>query len=252
MSGSARAAAPGIAFGGSFLLEGQALFEALSLTLAPGRWTCLLGPSGVGKSTVLRLIAGLATGGSFRGTIEADDGLPLEGRVSYMAQSDLLPPWLDVEGGVLLGARLRGERPDRARAGRLIERVGLAAHTHKRPRALSGGMRQRAALARTLMEDRPVALLDEPFSALDAATRADMQELAFETLTGRTVLLVTHDPAEAVRLGHRIYLLMPDGLQEAAVPESQPLRRTDSDETWHAQAALLERLRRGRREGRAA
>ncbi|MEQ8653727.1 MAG: ABC transporter ATP-binding protein [Kiloniellales bacterium] len=241
-------AAPGLSFEGGFRIEGKPLFEGISLTLPRGRWTCLLGPSGVGKSTVLRLLAGLSTGGRFEGAMRADDGQALDGRVSYMAQSDLLPPWLDVEGGVVLGARLRGEKPDLARARHLIERVGLAAHVHKRPRALSGGMRQRAALARTLMEDRPVALLDEPFSALDAATRADMQELAFETLTGRTVLLVTHDPAEAVRLGHLIYLLMPDGLHAVEVPESPPLRQPGAAETLQAQAALLDRLRRERGE----
>ncbi|MEM8904840.1 MAG: ATP-binding cassette domain-containing protein, partial [Actinomycetota bacterium] len=99
----------------------------------------------------------------------------------------------DVTANVTLGARLRGEAPDMARARDLIARVGLSGHEGKRPAELSGGMRQRAALARTLMEDRPVALLDEPFSALDAATRATCQELAFELLSGRTVLLVTHD-----------------------------------------------------------
>ncbi len=241
--------APGIAFHGAFELEGRTLFGEIELGLEAGRWTCVLGPSGVGKSTVLRLLAGLSTGGRFHGEMRADDGAPLEGRVAYMAQSDLLPPWLDVEGGVVLGAKLRRERPDFERARHLIRRVGLAEHVHKRPRALSGGMRQRAALARTLMEDRPVALLDEPFSALDAATRADMQELAFETLTDRTVLLVTHDPAEAVRLGHRIYLLMPDGLHDVGLPPSPPLRDPGAEETLHAQAALLDRLRHERRRG---
>ncbi len=235
--------APGILFQGGFQLGEAWLFRQIALKMDPGRWTCLLGPSGVGKSTVLRLLAGLTTGGRFAGTMAADDGGSLTGRIAYMAQADLLPPWLDVLGSVTLGARLRGEAPDLARAERLIERVGLASHVHKRPRQLSGGMRQRAALARTLMEDRPIALLDEPFSALDAGTRADMQDLAFETLTGRTVLLVTHDPAEAVRLGHRVYLLKPDGLHEVAVPMDQPPRPVDADDTLHAQAQLLAQLR---------
>jgi len=239
--------APGVGLRGDFALGGAWLFRDLDLSLGAGRWTCLLGPSGVGKSTVLRLLAGLDTGGRFEGTIAADDGLPLAGRVAYMAQADLLPPWLDVLEGVVLGARLRGERPDLPAARRLIERVGLSQHLHKRPRALSGGMRQRAALARTLMEGRPVALLDEPFSALDAGTRADMQDLAFETLAGRTVLLVTHDPAEAVRLGHRVHLMRPEGLRSAALPESPPPRAADDPQTLRAQAGLLAELR-----GRAA
>ena len=239
--------APAVTLAGSFSLAGGWLFRDLALRLEAGRWTCLLGPSGVGKSTVLRLIAGLDTGGRFEGGLAADDGRPLAGRVAYMAQADLLPPWLDLLESVVLGARLRREPPDRAAAERLIARVGLAAHRHKRPRALSGGMRQRAALARTLMEGRPVALLDEPFSALDAGTRADMQDLAFETLAGRTVLLVTHDPAEAVRLGHRVILMRGDGLTEVELPRQPPPRAVDDAGTLQAQARLLALLR-----GRAA
>ncbi|GAB5471876.1 MAG: ATP-binding cassette domain-containing protein [Rhodospirillales bacterium] len=235
---------PGLRFEGSFDLAGSRLFEGVTLRLEPGTWTCLLGPSGVGKSTILRLLAGLGTGGSFDGRLEADDGQPLAGRLAYMAQADLLPAWLDVEGCVTLGARLRGEAPDLARARDLIARVGLTDHAHKRPAALSGGMRQRAALARTLMEDRPFALLDEPFSALDAGTRADMQELAFELLAGRSVLLVTHDPAEAVRLGHLIYLMTPQGLQIVDPPQAAPLRDPAASETLRAQADLLALLRR--------
>ncbi|MEO1192576.1 MAG: ABC transporter ATP-binding protein [Pseudomonadota bacterium] len=238
-----RSAVPGVTLAGSFLLEGKTLFRDVSLELRPGTWTCLLGPSGVGKSTILRLLAGLATGGSFEGRIQASDGQPLAGRVAYMAQSDLLPAWLDVEGAVTLGAKLRGESPDRARAQRLIAQVGLAEHVHKRPAALSGGMRQRAALARTLMEDRPVCLLDEPFSALDAGTRAEMQELAFATLRERSVLLVTHDPAEAVRLGHRLYLMTAAGLEPVTVPDALPLRDPLAQETLQAQSSLLDRLR---------
>merc|ERR1711969_420429 len=156
------------------------------MTLAAGAWTCLLGPSGVGKSTVLRLLLGLETGGAFDGTITASDGQPLAGRISYMAQSDLLLPWLTVIENIMIGDRLRGTTPDRDRASAMLARVGLQDHAHKKPAALSGGMRQRAALARTLLEDRAVVFLEEPFSALDAGTRAAMQELAAELLHGRT------------------------------------------------------------------
>ena len=235
---------PGIRLRGRLRFGPGEPYTDLDLDLAPWQWTCLLGPSGIGKTTLLRLIAGLSTGAEFAGDITATDGLPLEGRMAYMAQSDLLAPWLDVTGNVTLGARLRGERPDHDRAAEMIRRVGLNADHAKHPPALSGGMRQRAALARTLMEDRPVALLDEPFSALDAKNRAEMQELAFETLAGRTVLMVTHDPAEAARLGHRIYLMTERGLAQAATPPTAPIRAYDAPETLAAQTALLAALRR--------
>lgn len=235
--------APGIAFSGSAVLEGRTLFGPFDFTIAPGAWTCLLGPSGIGKSTILRLIAGLETGATFTGEISADDGGPLAGRIAYMAQSDLLLPWLDVTGNVALGARLRGERADPDQVSKVIAEVGLAADAHKRPRHLSGGMRQRVALARTLIEDRPLVLLDEPFSALDARTRAEMQELAFRLLAGRTVLLVTHDPAEAARLGSSIYAMTEGGLQTAPPPASAPIRDVDDAEVFACQNRLLTLLR---------
>ncbi|MEM6678643.1 MAG: ABC transporter ATP-binding protein [Pseudomonadota bacterium] len=221
--------------------------EGIDLALAPGEWSCLLGPSGIGKSTLLRLIAGLPAGGRLEGRIAASDGRPLEGRLAYMAQSDLLVPWLDVLGNVTLGARLRGEPVDRERAEAMVARVGLSGRAGARPPALSGGQRQRVALARTLMEDRPVALLDEPFSALDARTRAEMQELAFEALAGRTVLIVTHEPAEAVRLGAAVWLMTEAGLESAGLPpglsSGRPIRDPADPDVLAAGAALLTRLR---------
>lgn len=224
---------------GSFRYDGKALFSNIRLSLAEGGWTCLLGPSGVGKTTLLRLLAGLETHGRFDGEIHS-------GNVAYMAQQDLLMPWLDVTGNVTLGARLRGETPDLDRARMLIAKVGLASHQHKYPRALSGGMRQRAALARTLMEDQPLVLLDEPFSALDARTRAQMQELAFELFAGKTVLLVTHDPAEAARMGHKIAILDEAGLREFPAGRSKPLRDPQARATLDLQAKLLADLRKDR------
>lgn len=236
-------ASPGVRLRGDFAHGAGWLFRDLDLSLAPGSWTCLLGPSGVGKSTILRLLANLDTGGVFTGEISADDGRPVSQRVAYMAQADLIAPWLDVRAAVTLGARLRGEKPDLDRADRLIDRVGLTPHAHKRPGALSGGMRQRAALARTLMEDRPIALLDEPFSSLDARTRAEMQELAFEALIGRTVLLVTHDPAEAARVGETIYLMSETGLRGLPTPDIAAIRPVDAPETLETQAKLMRALR---------
>ena len=160
-----------------------------------------------------------------------------------MAQTDLLLPWATVVDNVCLGAPLRGQTADKEKAEAIIARVGLAAHKQKKPATLSGGQRQRAALARTLMEDQPVVLLDEPFSALDSRTRSEMQELAAEMLTGRTILLVTHDPGEAARLGHTIYIMSPEGLETAAsLPPPLPRSFADKD-VLALQAELLEQLR---------
>jgi putative hydroxymethylpyrimidine transport system ATP-binding protein len=203
---------PGIRLAGDYTLGGARLFTA-DLHLRAGEWTCLLGRSGTGKSTILRLLLGLATGGTFAGDIAATDGSDLRNCISYMAQSDLLLPWLPVLDNVCIGSRLRGEPPDRDRA------------------------------ARTLFEDRPVTLLDEPFSALDASTRADMQDLAAEALSGRTVLLVTHDPAEAARLAHQIILLSAHGTQHWPVPPATPPRAIDDPATIASQSRLLAHLR---------
>lgn len=237
--------APGIRFTGTARFDETVLFPPVSLEIDPGGWSCLLGPSGCGKSTILRLIAGLETGVTFEGQVRAGDGRPIAGRVAYMAQTDLLLPWLDVLGNVTLGARLRGEAPDRSAAEELVARLGLESHAHKRPSKLSGGQRQRVALARTLIEDRPFVLLDEPFSALDARMRAEMQELAAETLADRTVLLVTHDPGEAARLGDRVFLLDETGMVEAVPPDLPSIRPVDDADTLAFQARLLKALREG-------
>ncbi len=229
----------GVSLTGTVYFDGHCLFENLVFDLAASRWTCLLGPSGVGKSTLLKLLAGLVPEARFVGRIEADDGHSLSERISYMAQSDLLFPWLDIQQNIMLGQRLRAQKLDGERARQLIEQVGLQAHSRKRPHQLSGGMRQRVALARTLMEDTPVVLLDEPFSALDARTRAEMQDLAFDVLKGKTVLLVTHDPAEAVRLSHHLYLMSSTGIDNRTDSCSQPIRAIDDNVTLKAQAELL-------------
>lgn len=235
--------APAITFSGSARIEDIPVFGPLQLEMGAGEWTCLLGPSGAGKTTLLRLIAGVDEVTTFNGQITASDGHPLEGRIALMAQTDLLMPWLDVAENVMLGARLRGEAPDLTRANEVLERTGLSDHRFKTPDALSGGQRQRVALARTLMEDRPIVLLDEPFSALDARTRAQMQELAVELLAERTVLLVTHDPGEAARLGHAILIMSERGLISFDPPPGLAPRGLDARETLAAQGRLLTLLR---------
>lgn len=224
---------------------GTPLFEALDLELPAGEWTCILGPSGVGKSTLLRLVAGLEPAGS-ETRIRCSDGQPVAGRVAYMAQQDLLLPWLDALGNVTLGARLRGESlaGQAARARAMLAQVGLDGEAHKRPAQLSGGMRQRVALARTLVENRPVVLMDEPFSGLDVPARLRLQELAARLLVGRTVLLVTHDPLEALRLGRRIHVMagQPARLDTPLVLAGTPPRAVADPGLLALQGELLTRL----------
>ncbi len=251
--------------------RGVVIFEDLDLDLPAGRITCLLGPSGVGKTSLLRLIAGLTDneggdggnggdGALLPGTAVDQAGRAVQDRVAYMAQQDLLLPWASVLGNVLLGPRLRGEDRDPdivQRARGLIAQVGLKGREEDLPARLSGGMRQRVALARTLLENRPVVLMDEPFSALDAITRFALQELAARLLAERTVLLVTHDPLEALRLGHRIYVMAgsPARLETAldvlddvggADELPAPPRDPGNAEVLSRQADLLKRLARAR------
>jgi putative hydroxymethylpyrimidine transport system ATP-binding protein len=209
----------------------------LTLDFPGGRTTCLLGRSGVGKTSLLRWLAGL---------------LPGVGRkqpLAYMAQRDLLLPWLDILDNVLLGHRLRGDaaalEAARPRARARLTDVGLGDRMGDRPEALSAGMRQRAALARTLCEDRPVVLMDEPFAHLDAVTRLDLQDLAARLLSGRTVVLVTHDPLEALRLGHQVRVL--SGMPFAVGPAIEPAGSVPRDPADPAllglQACLIAELR---------
>lgn len=230
----------------------QTLWDSLDVTLAGGQWTCLLGASGIGKTTLLRLIAGIDDSASAQ--IVCSDGVPLPGRVAWMAQHDLLLPWLSVLDNALLGERLRGGNPRRRRdeARDLLARVGLGDKLAARPAALSGGERQRAALVRTLMEDRPVILMDEPFSALDAITRLTIQDLAARLLAGRTVLLVTHDPREALRLGHRIHVMSgrPARLEPPLMPATPSPRALDDAGLLAMEAEIVRRLADGGGAGR--
>ena len=222
------------------------LFAGLDAEFAGGLFTCILGSSGVGKSSLLRLIAGLPPRkGNAAVTVTGGDGNPLTSRIVYMDQRDLLLPWLSVLDNVLLGARLRAEPRQRGRALGLLSAVGLAGWKDSRPEELSTGMRQRAALARTLMEDRPIVLMDEPFSALDAITRLELQDLSARLLARRTVILVTHDPIEALRLGHHVQVLAgkPALLDPPVAPPGVPPRDPADPALVGLYRVLIARLR---------
>ncbi len=233
--------------GASLSYRGKVVFEELDLDLPAGRMTCLLGPSGVGKSSLLRYIAGLTVsdaGTKVSGTLFFKGAAENAARIAYLAQQDLLLPWLSVLDNVMLGSRLRGEDADRPRALALLEQVGLQGREDDRPAMLSGGMRQRVALARTLMEDRPFVLMDEPFSALDAITRFELQALASKLLAGKTTLLVTHDPLEALRIGDRLLLLTgsPARFEDPIDPSGATLRDIAEPEVARLQTAIMQRL----------
>ena len=180
----------------------------VSLSIPRGRFLTILGPSGCGKSTIFNIIAGLEMPNAGSVTLDGTPILGMSGVVSYMLQKDLLLPWRSIVDNVVLGMEIDGiSRADaRARALPLLRRYGLGGFEDRYPSELSGGMRQRAALLRTMLCDRDVVLLDEPFAALDAQTRSDMQEWLLDVWDDfkKTVVFVTHDVDEAIYLSDEI------------------------------------------------
>ncbi|MGR3494040.1 ABC transporter ATP-binding protein [Citreimonas sp.] len=183
----------------------------LDLVIEAGRTTALVGPSGCGKSTLLRLIAGLDT--PSQGSVEIDGRPPRAtreaGGLSVAFQDPSLLPWRSVRGNITLALRLARRRVDRAAVNRLIALVGLAGFEDTRPAQLSGGMRQRAAMARAMATEPGLLLLDEPFGAVDALTRAQLAQDLPKLWEARrtTTLLVTHSIDEAVGLSDRVLVL---------------------------------------------
>ncbi|MFU8871966.1 ABC transporter ATP-binding protein [Micromonospora sp. SL4-19] len=217
--------------------------DGVSLDVAPGEFVCLVGASGCGKSTLLNLVAGLdRTSG---GRIELDEGV----NPGLMFQEAALLPWLTVEANVEVPLKLRGLPRDerRARVAELLRTVHLADFGRKRPHQLSGGMRQRVALARTLALDTPVLLMDEPFGALDAMTRDILHDELERIWSERklTVLFVTHNVREAARLADRIILLSsrPGRIIWSTRVDVPRPRRIDSPEIATIAAEVTDRLR---------
>ena len=197
----------------SFHQGGRALsvLEEVSLSLLPGEFVSVIGPSGCGKSTLLNIIAGLEEPSVGAVQLCGNGAGRRLGQVGYMHQKDLLLPWRTVLDNAILGLEVQGvgRAEARRRALKLTERFGLAGFEQHYPFALSGGMRQRAAFLRTVLAERSLVLLDEPFGALDALTRSQMQEWLLDMWegSGKSIILVTHDVDEALFLSDRVYVL---------------------------------------------
>ncbi len=224
-----------------------AALEDVSFRVMPGEFVTILGPSGSGKSTLFNRCVGLIEPDSGEIRIDGEKLDSRAGALGYMPQRDLLLPWRDAIGNAITGLRVQGmpraEAEQRARA--LFADFGLSGFERAYPPALSGGMRQRVAFARTALVTRDLMLLDEPFGALDALTRTALQRWLGQALTrlGATCLLVTHDVDEALMLADRIYALSarPGRVRlERRVPLPRP--RTQADLAHPEMAALKAEL----------
>ncbi len=182
--------------------------SGLEASVAPGEFVTVVGPSGCGKSTLFNIVAG---GGILRFEGNSRHAADLLGRVSFMPQRDLLFPWRNVVDNAILALEVEGVPRDQARAKalKMLPEFGLAGFEKQYPNQLSGGMRQRVALMRTFLFERDLMLLDEPFGALDALTRAMMQRWLLDVWQKyrRTILFITHDVDEAIFLGDRVLVM---------------------------------------------
>ncbi|WP_336782004.1 ABC transporter ATP-binding protein [Paenibacillus illinoisensis] len=191
--------------------EASLVIEDLSLQVKQGEFVSLVGPSGCGKTTLLSIIAGLLTPTAGEVNVK---GKLVEGpsaQIGYMLQQDYLFPWRTILDNALIGLELTGRLDERSRkrTSELLAEMGLAGTENLYPSELSGGMRQRVALVRTLATDPSLLLLDEPFSALDYQTKLQLEDLVSDTLkeTGKTSVLVTHDLSEAIAVSDRVIVL---------------------------------------------
>ncbi len=228
--------------GKRFTPNGAPVLEGIDLEIRHGEFVCLLGASGCGKSTLLSLIAGLEAPSSGRIEVAAPGA-------ALMFQEPALFPWLTARGNVELALRLRGlgRAARRDRAAELLDLVRLSGAGDKRVHELSGGMRQRVAMARSLAQERDVLLMDEPFAALDAITR-DLLHNELERIwreTHRTVVFITHNVREAVRLGQRVLLMSsrPGRIVREWTVEVSGERRIESPDVSRLAVEITEHLR---------
>lgn len=219
--------------GVSVSFDGRKVLEDVSVTLRKGELVCLLGVSGGGKTTLFNVISGLLKPDAGQVLLDGEDITGKPGHISYMLQKDLLLPYRTIEDNVALPLLLRGvkKREARKQASALFEEFGLGGTERLWPSQLSGGMRQRAALLRTYLFSQDVALLDEPFSALDTLTKSAIHRWYLDVMERihLSTLFITHDMDEAVLLSDRIYLLtgQPGRITSEIVVEEPRPRRQD-------------------------
>lgn len=197
----------------SFVTAGDSrlVLDGISFGVDAGEFVSVIGPSGSGKSTIFNVLAGLEAPTSGSASVGAQAQSLGEVHSAYMPQKDLLFPWRSILDNTILGLQVQGigKKEARERARAHFPAFGLAGFENARPSQLSGGMRQRAAMLRTVVQDKPVLLLDEPFGALDSLTRTDMQTWLQEVWQRYrwTVLMITHDIREAIYLSDRVVVL---------------------------------------------
>lgn len=184
-----------------------------NVTIESGKFICIIGPSGCGKSTLFNIIAGLIKPTTGDILVNGESIIGKKGKVGYMLQKDMLLPWRTILDNVIIGMEIEGvsKKEAKEKALAMMGKYGLNGFDKNYPYELSGGMRQRAALLRTMLYDRDIMLLDEPFGALDAQTRLKMQTWLLEVWreNRKTVLFVTHDIDEAIYLADEIYVFSP-------------------------------------------
>ena len=209
--------------------DGKKVISDVSIELNKGELVCLLGVSGGGKTTLFNIISGLLSPDSGQVLLDGKDITNRPGNISYMLQKDLLLPYRTIEDNVALPLLLKGMKKGDARrkVSPMFEQFGLVGTQKKYPSQLSGGMRQRAALLRTYMYSKDVALLDEPFSALDTITKSSMHRWYLNVMEQirMSTLFITHDIDEAILISDRIYLLSgsPGSVKgEIIIKESKP------------------------------